>query len=98
MEMTEIHRARANERMFERRAARTRRAKWLGRVVFSMTGMALTLTLYLNPNLASQLVEWTQGTDVPQALRTAEKPVDVYVRSMPSDVIPVRRGSTPFGN
>ena len=98
MDMVELHRAQERERVFERRAARTRRAKWLGGLLFSGTGMALMLVLRTNPDLADTIVAWSHGTDVPPALRTVEKPADIHVRAMPSDVVPVRRGGTPINN
>ncbi|MFL4468374.1 hypothetical protein ACERZ8_00265 [Tateyamaria armeniaca] len=93
--MAELDRARLLERTYERRAARTRRAKWLGGVLFSLSGMALTLTLMLNPDLASRVVEWSHGTHVPSELLAVDEPTDIHVRSMPRDVVPVRRGSLP---
>ena len=98
MEMAEIHRARAHERTFERRAARTRRAKWLAGTLFALTGAGMMLSLFLHPQLISDVITLTNGTEVPEALRTVQKPDDTHVRSMPSDVVPVRRGGGAFGN
>ncbi|MEO0765820.1 MAG: hypothetical protein AAFY75_07340 [Pseudomonadota bacterium] len=98
MEMAEVYRARAHERAFERRAARTRRAKRLAGTLFALTGAGLMLSLFLYPQLMSDVVAWSHGTDVPAALRPVDKPDDMHVRSMPSSVVPVRRGGGAFGN
>ncbi len=98
MEMSEVYRARAHERAFERHAARTRRAKLLASTLFALTGAGLMFSLFLHPQLISDAVAWSHGTDVPEALRTVDRADDTHVRSMPSNAIPVRRGSGSFGN
>ncbi|MEO9575467.1 MAG: hypothetical protein ABJ263_08325 [Tateyamaria sp.] len=96
--MAEVYRARAHERAFERRAARTRRVKRLVGTLFALIGAGLMFSLFLHPQLISDAVAWSHGTDVPEALRTVEKSDDTHVRSMPSNVVPVRRGGGAFGN
>ncbi len=93
MDMAELDRARSLERTYARRAARTRRAKWLGGALFSLTGMGLMLVLRLNPDLVEGIAALTPGTHVPEDLRVIEEPEEIQVRTMPRDVVPVRRGS-----
>ena len=98
MEMAEVYRARAHERAFERRAARSRRVKRLVGTIFALIGAVMMFSLFLHPQLMSDVVAWSHGADVPEALRTAEQSDDLHVRSMPSDAVPVRRGGGAFGN
>lgn len=80
-------------RILERRAARAQRSKWLGRLLFSLTGMGLLLALRMNPGIVEEAVAMAYG--VPQAQSpAAEVPEDARVRQMPRDVVPVRRGGT----
>ena len=78
-------------RVLERRAARARRSKWLGRCLFSLSGMTLLLALRMNPDVLEQVI--AHAHDVPRRTDTGEfqAPQDVLVRHMPRDVIPVRR-------
>ncbi|MEX0371687.1 MAG: hypothetical protein AB3N09_13730 [Tateyamaria sp.] len=78
-------------RILERRAARARRSKWLGRCLFSLSGFGLLLLLRLNPALVEDVV--AVAHDVPRRTTTAEfeAPSTVQVRQMPRDVVPVRR-------
>ncbi|WP_299732583.1 hypothetical protein [uncultured Tateyamaria sp.] len=98
MDTAELDRAQSLERTYARRAARTRRSKWLSGVLFSLTGMALMLVLRLNPDLVDGIAALTPGTPVPNDLRTIEEPVDIHLRAMPRDVVPVRRGGALPGN
>lgn len=93
MDMSEVYRARANERAFERRNDRARRSKRFGAVLVGLTGIGLTTSLLMFPGMASHVVEWSVGTDVPYALRSSETAQDIRVRTMPGDAVPVRRGS-----
>ncbi len=81
-------------RILNRRAARTRRSKWLGRLLFSLTGMGLLLALRLNPGIVEEVV--AMAHDVPKRSQPAnfEAPEPVHVRHMPRDVVPVRRAGT----
>ncbi|WP_299201958.1 hypothetical protein [uncultured Tateyamaria sp.] len=81
-------------RILNRRAARTRRSKWLGRLLFSLTGMGLLLALRLNPGIVEEVV--AMAHDVPKRSQPAnfEPPEPVHVRNMPRDMVPVRRAGT----
>ena len=81
-------------RILDRRAARARRSRWLGRVVFSLTGMGLLLMLRMNPGIVEDVV--AMAHDVPPRVQAGsfEAPSDIYVRQMPSDTVPVRRLGT----
>ncbi len=92
MDMAQLDRARALERTHDRRAARARRSKWLGRMLFSLIGMGLLLLVRLNPGLAADVVAWSHGVNGNGAAPTLSKPTDIHVRKMPSNVVPVRRG------
>ncbi|MEL6450191.1 MAG: hypothetical protein AAFQ19_02945 [Pseudomonadota bacterium] len=94
--MAELDRARANERLYERRAARARRSKWLGRLLFSLMGMGLLLGLRTHPEIVSDVIVWAHGTKPPASAqqRTIAPPSDIHVRVMPSDAVPVRRANT----
>ncbi|WP_189369204.1 hypothetical protein [Tateyamaria omphalii] len=83
-----------NARVLERRAARTRRSKWLGRLLFSLTGMGLLLALRMNPGILEDVVAMAHDVPPRAESSTFEKPADVHVRQMPKDVVPVRRGGT----
>ncbi|MBY5934234.1 hypothetical protein KUV51_14590 [Tateyamaria omphalii] len=85
-------------RILERRAARARRSKWLGRVIFSMTGFGLLMILRMNPGIVEDVVALAH--DVPPRTQDSsfEAPSDVHVRRMPTDAVPVRRlGSSAPG-
>ena len=94
MRKTGFDPAQRHARILERRAARARRSKWLGRVLFSLTGMGLLLVLRLNPGIVEDVVALAH--DVPPRTQTAsfDAPQDVSVRHMPGDAVPVRRGGT----
>lgn len=98
MDMAQLDRARAQERKYDRRAARTRRSKWLGRLLFSLTGMGLLLLLRMNPAVVSDVIAWSQDTQRPQDPRVIAKPDDIHVRAMPSNSVPVRHGGTLPGH
>lgn len=80
------------ERILERRAARTRRSKWLGRVLFSLTGMALLLALRMNPGVVEDVIAMTQGAEAHAQAQSQNTDAKADRRQMPRDVIPVRRG------
>ncbi len=82
-------------RILDRRAARARRSKWLGRVLFSFTGLGLLLALRMNPGFVEQVI--AAAHDVPPRSHAAQfdAPADVQVRQMPRNAVPVRRGGTP---
>ncbi|MEO0400877.1 MAG: hypothetical protein AAF214_00720 [Pseudomonadota bacterium] len=99
MDTAQLDRAHKLERTYQRRASRTRRSKWLGRVLFSLTGVALMLGLRSNPEVVADVVHWAHAPqNGPVAPRTIAKPSDIHVRIMPSDKVPVRRGGTLPGN
>lgn len=81
-------------RILDRRAARTRRSKWLGRLLFSATGMGLLLALRMNPGIVEEVV--AMAHDVPPRSQAArfDTPAEIQVRQMPDDAVPVRRGGT----
>ena len=92
MDMAQLDRARRHERKLERRAARTRRSKWLGRLLFSLTGMGLLLLLRLNPGAIEAVVAYLHDVPARSQIATLQSPETVQLRSMPADVVPVRRG------
>lgn len=98
MDMAQLDRARRHERKLERRAARTRRSKWLGRLLFSLTGMGLLLLLRLNPDAIEAAVAHLHDVPSRSQIATLQTPEAVHVRTMPTDVIPVRRGGALPGN
>ena len=98
MEQGDQDRARRHARKLERRAARARRSKWLGRVLFSMTGMGLLLLLRLNPGAIETIIAHLHDVPPRSQIATLQTPETVHVRSMPADVVPVRRGGTLPGN
>lgn len=77
-------------RILERRAARTRRSKWLGRLLFSLSGMGLLLLLRTNPGIVEDAVAVAYGAPVQSEAATAQ--ADGQAGHMPKDVVPVRRG------
>ncbi len=79
-------------RKVKRRDARARRSAWLGRLLFSLTGMGLLLTLRLYPGTIEATVLWFHDVPTRSAVHQLDAPVDVNVRRMPTDVVPVRRG------
>lgn len=99
MDMAQLDRARRLERTFERRAARAKRSKWLGRLLFSLTGVGLLLLLRMNPTMVADTVSYLHGSGTERAGPSViAKPSDVHVRTMPSSAVPVRRGGTLPGN
>ncbi|WP_415402102.1 hypothetical protein [Tateyamaria sp. SN3-11] len=96
--MAQLDRARRHERKLERRAARTRRSKWLGRLLFSLTGMGLLLLLRLNPDAIEAAVAHLHDVPSRSQIATLQTPEAVQVRTMPTDVTPVRRGGALPGN
>jgi len=98
--MTQMTRdpARKHARTLERRAARARRSKWLGRLLFSLTGMALLLVVRMNPGIVEEVI--AAAHDVPRQNTAAafDAPDQVMVRRMPADVVPVRRGGALPGS
>ena len=78
-------------RILERRAARARFSTWLHRLTMSLFAMGLLAMLRLNPDILPNLVALAH--DVPQRSQIArlEAPEDVTVRTMPNDMVPVRR-------
>lgn len=97
--MGQLDRARRHERKLNRRAARARRSKWLGRLLFSMTGMGLLLLLRMNPEMVADAVSYAQSTRAEAAARPViAKPGDITVQRMPSNAVPVRKGGTLPGN
>ncbi|WP_299592088.1 hypothetical protein [uncultured Tateyamaria sp.] len=81
-------------RILERREARTRRSKWLGRLLFSLMGMGLLLALRMNPGVVETVVAIAHDVQPQAQLSDFEKSKDVHIRQMPRDVVPVRRGGT----
>lgn len=94
MEMAQLDCARRNERKLQRRAGRARRSKWLGRLLFSLTGMGLMILLRMNPAIVADVVAYAHRADQSRP-PIIGKPSDVRVRVMPADAVPVRRGNTP---
>ena len=98
METAQIECACAMERKFDRRAARAKRSKWLGKLLFSLLGMSLFLTLRLNPEFVTSAMSAFQGIEEESAPPTATAPADAHVRRMPGGVVPVRRGNSLPGD
>lgn len=94
MEMAQLDYARRNERKLQRRTGRARRSKWLGRLLFSLTGMGLVILLRMNPAIVADVVAYAHQADQSRP-PIIGKPSDVRVRVMPADAVPVRRGNTP---
>mmetsp|Transcript_29107 Transcript_29107/g.56046 ORF Transcript_29107/g.56046 Transcript_29107/m.56046 type:complete len:127 (+) Transcript_29107:3723-4103(+) len=99
MDMGQLERAQRIERILERRAARAKRSKWLGRLLFSLTGMGLLLMLRMYPDSVADVVAYAQSPkSEAQAQPFIQKPGAIQVRRMPNDAVPVRRGGTLPGN
>ena len=81
-------------RMLERRAARTRRSKWLGRVIFSLTGFGLLALLRMHPDIIEDIVAYAHDVPARHETATLAAPETVVVRTMPNDTVPVRRAGT----
>ncbi|MEL7132436.1 MAG: hypothetical protein AAGK77_08490 [Pseudomonadota bacterium] len=79
---------RRRARILERRAARARRSKWLGRLLFSLTGMGLVVLLRMNPGIVEDAVVLAYGQTSSEQSATSA----VAERHMPKDAVPVRRG------
>ncbi len=78
-------------RTLERRAARTRRSKWLSRIIFSLSGFGLMLFLRFNPEVALDVVTWVEiQRENSEVARDLSLP---QVRIMPLDRVVVRRGT-----
>lgn len=99
MDMGQPDRAQRTERILHRRAARAKRSKWLGRLLFSLTGMGLLLLLRMHPEAVADVVAFAQSARSEQSAQPLiQKPSDIHVRRMPNDVVPVRRGGSLPGN
>jgi hypothetical protein len=99
MDMGQLEPARRNARILGRRATRAKRSKWLGRLLFSLTGMGLLLVLRLNPEMVADAVSYAQSTRSEAAARPMiGTPSDVLVQRMPGNAVPVRKGGTLPGN
>ncbi len=99
MDMGQLDRAQHTERILNRRAARAKRSKWLGRLLFSLIGMGLLMLLRLYPETVADVVALAQmpkSEQHPQPM--IQRPSDVLVRRMPNDAVPVRRGGALPGN
>ena len=95
MDMGQLKRAQRTERILNRRAARATRSKWLGRLLFSLTGMGLLMLLRMYPDSVADVVAFAQMPKSEQhAQPFIQRPSDVLVRRMPNDAVPVRRGGT----
>ena len=94
MDMARPPRNRASERILDRRAARARRSRWLGRLLFSLTGMALLVVLRMNPEVVGEVIAWSQGATAGKTAPVLSRPTDIRVRAMPGDTVPVRRGGS----
>ncbi|MEM8656038.1 MAG: hypothetical protein AAGF36_14955 [Pseudomonadota bacterium] len=79
-------------RVLERRAARERRSKWLGRLLFSLTGMGLVVLLRMHPGIVEDAVRLAYGHPPAAQNDAIAAADDTQVRQMPKDVVPVRRG------
>ncbi|MEL6620688.1 MAG: hypothetical protein AAFY39_10440 [Pseudomonadota bacterium] len=81
-------------RVLERRAARARRSKWLGRMIFSLLGMGMLIGLRMHPDIVEDIVRLAH--DVPPRTQhaTLSAPTEVEVRHMPGDRVPVRRAGS----
>lgn len=98
MDIAQVDRAQALERKFARRAARTQRSKWIARFLFSLTGMGMLLFLRLNPELMMEAVSAAQGMKGQKDTASTSAPGGTFVRNMPKDIVPVRRGGNLPGN
>ncbi|MEO9684395.1 MAG: hypothetical protein ABJF86_05680 [Tateyamaria sp.] len=96
--MDQIERAQVLERKFKRREARSQRSKWLGRVIFSLTGMGLLLFLRLNPEVIIQAMSTAQSFKGEQDTASLSSASGTLVRKMPDSFVPVRRGGSLPGN
>lgn len=85
-------------RTLKRRDARARRSAWLGRVLFSLTGMGLLLILRQSPGTVEDVVLWFHDVPVRDTAQHLNAPTDINVRRMPADVVPVRRGGALTAN
>jgi hypothetical protein len=91
----ELDRARKHERKLARRAARARRSKWLGRLLFSLTGVAMMLGLRANPEVVEDVVAWAVTANSASAQAgSAVDPTDQLVSAMPRNSVPVRRANS----
>lgn len=82
-----------HERTLRRRSGRARRSRWLGRLVFSLTGMGLVLLLRVNPEIVADTVSYVSAADQNQR-GVITRPSDVQVRTMPASAVPIRRGGS----
>ena len=98
MNTAQLDRARTQERKLDRRAARTQRSKWLGRLLFSLIGMSLLLFVRLNPELVMKAALVVQGMKSQQESASLTAPAGEVLRKMPKDFVPVRRGGDLPGN
>lgn len=98
MDTAETDRAQRHTRTLERRAARARRSRWLGRVLFSLTGMGLLLLIRMNPDMVGTIVAWSHNASAPAPERVLTPPSDIRISAMPGNSVPVRRGATPPGH
>lgn len=93
MKQAKIDPTHQHERILNRRAGRARRSRWLGRLVFSLTGMGLLLMLRMNPTIVADVVGYVYAADHATPSMVA-KPSDIRVRVMPGNTVPVRRAGT----
>ncbi|MEP4553607.1 MAG: hypothetical protein ABJR46_15820 [Tateyamaria sp.] len=98
MDMDQIERAQVLERKFKQREARSQRSKWLGRMIFSLTGMGLLLFLRLNPEVIIQAMSTAQSFKGEQDTASLSNASGTFVRKMPDSFVPVRRGGNLPGN
>jgi len=93
MAVAQPDRAQKHQRTLKRRAARTRRSKWLGKLLFSLTGMGILLVFRLTPELPEKVAifihDMQKGKSAPAA---PPDQTQAQVRFMPADKVPVRRG------
>jgi hypothetical protein len=81
------------EIVLERREARARRSKKLGRLFFYCFIVGTTATLRLNPELATELAAQISGAPSEQSEQSEQRVAAVRPTSnMPKDRVKVRRG------
>lgn len=99
MDTTQTHRAQKHERTLKRRAARARRSRWLGKLLFSLTGMGLLLVFRLNPELPEKVAIFIHDMQTWESAPAAPPDqTQAQVRFMPADKVPVRRGGISTGS
>ncbi|WP_299375900.1 hypothetical protein [uncultured Tateyamaria sp.] len=80
-----------HDRVLARRNARARRSRWLGRALWSLTGIGLMSVLRLYPEATADALAYLHDVPPRTTQATLTQPETVEVRHMPRDTVPVRR-------